>query len=700
MFVAAVTRTADEVFLLVFGGIAVIVVTARVVGRLFSRIGLPAVVGEVVGGVFLGPSVLGLLPGDPSALLFPPDIQPFLRIIASFGLVIYMFIVGLELDPRTVQAERRAAISISLSSIVLPFALGALAGLVVYSSHDTATREVGGVPIAVDVDQLAFVLFCGLAICGSAFAILARILDERRLFRTRIGGVLLASTVVDDIVVWMLASVVLAIAAAGGLAEVPLVLGGLIVFVVALFALVRPALRRLMSERFRRDGGLSSDVFAIILVGLLLSALYTTWLGISPILGAFFFGAAVPRDGTTTLFAQMNERLESVSVLVLLPVFFAVTGLGVDLSSIGLDGLRLLVLFVVLATIGKMLGAAFGASLNGIRGRRAFGVGVLMNTRGLSELALISIGRALGVLDTTMFTVLVCTAIVTTLISGPLLGLVYPQRFIDDDIASAERVRLAETSVYRVLVVIDDDTLVDAMVEVAISLGRSEADAEVVLGRIASSGPTTELGSGLMGDLARATVTLDEVRQLSQRVAAADVVAVPQSRITDDLEGEVMAQIDMVRPHLVLLDIGTARAHPGLLDRIDRIGCVDAAVVEGPVPGPGVVTTSGSPREPHRTLAADVALRLALGRRAALATADRAIAEAATTLRGPGGSESTGTSDATAIDVRWTDEGGGASQTDDGRTIVSVRAHESATARRRLDDVVSRLRGDATPAND
>ena len=163
-----VERTSDETFLLVFGGIAVILVTARLVGAVFVRLGQPAVVGEVVGGVLLGPSVLGLFPGDPSALLFPPDIQPYLRIIAAFGLVVYMFIVGLELDPRTVRAERRAAVSISLASITVPFVLGVLAGLLVHPSHDTAIPTGRTEP--VDVAVLPFVLFCGLAICGSAFA--------------------------------------------------------------------------------------------------------------------------------------------------------------------------------------------------------------------------------------------------------------------------------------------------------------------------------------------------------------------------------------------------------------------------------------------------------------------------------------------------------------------------------------------------
>lgn len=608
-----VTRTSDEVFLLVFGGVAVILVTARLVGALFARLGQPAVVGEVVGGILLGPSVLGLLPGDPSALLFPPDIQPFLRIIAAFGLVVYMFIVGLELDPRSVGMERRAAISISLASVSVPFVLGVVVGLAVHSRHDTAIPL--GATEPVDVPLLPFVLFCGLSICGSAFAILARILDERRLFRTRIGGVLLASAVVDDVAVWMLASLVLAIAAGGDPLEVVTVLGGLTALVLVLFFVVRPAMRRLLSGR----SGLTPDVFAVVLVGLFASALYTTWLDISPILGAFFFGAALPREDTATLFAEMNVRLETVSVLILLPVFFAVTGLGVDLSSFGAEELALIGLFVVVASIGKLAGATIAASLNGIRGRRALAVGVLMNTRGLSELALLSIGRLTGILDTTMFTALVCTAILTTLLSGPMLRLVYPDRLIDRDIAATERSRLAESSNYRVLVLVDDVAHARAAVDIAVELARSEPDAEVVLSRIELAGPRTELGTGFLGDLARMTSSMDELRELVGAVRERGLVAVPQSVFTDDVGRELLAQVDRLHPHLVVLRATpSGEGHDGLdlgalAERLCTDGQTDAVVVHGePVlDGAGPIEVGDGP-EPHRTLAAEVALRLGL----------------------------------------------------------------------------------------
>ena len=613
----AVTRSADDVLLLVLAGITVIVATGRLVGWLFTKVGQPAVVGEVVGGLILGPSVLGLLPGDPSALLFPSDVQPYLQVIATLGLIIFMFVIGLELDPRVVAEERKAAVSVSLAGVATPFVLGAVTALVIYPNHDMAS-PIGSTE-AVTVDRLAFALFCGLAIAGSAFAILARILDERKLLQTRIGGVLVASTVVDDVTVWILASIVLTIAAAGSLFAVPLTLGGLAVFVAALFLVVRPLLAKLLG----RDGHLRPDTFAIVLIGLFGAALFTTWLGISPILGAFFFGAAMPRDKTTHVFAEINVRLESLSVLVLLPVFFAVTGLGVDVSTLGLNGLGLLVVFVVVATIGKLAGGVFGCRLNGIRGRRAAAIGVLLNTRGLSELALIAIGRSIGVFDTTMFTVLVCTAITTTLISGPILGLVYPRSLIDADIEATERSRLAAASAYRVLVVVDDVDESRPAVDVAVDLARSEPGAEVVLSHIAVSASRSELGSGFIAELGAMTDSLEHVRALSSELRARGVASVPQSVFAHDVATELLAQIRRLRPHLVVLHGRDPHATEHLVARVVAEGDVDLAVVEfdpasadrsgAGEPAPPEVVRVGDGDPPQVALAVEIAIRLARG---------------------------------------------------------------------------------------
>lgn len=633
------TLSADDLFIYVFAGIGVIVVVARVLGWLFVRIGQPAVVGEVVGGIVLGPSLLGLLPGDLDLDLFPEEVRPFLRIVAQLGLVIYMFIVGLELDTRVLARNRSAAVSISLASISLTFLAGFATGLALHGAHDMATLAD---QTEVPVDRLSFALFCGLSISGSAFAILARILDERRLFRTRMGPVLMGCAVVDDIAVWMVAAFVLAISAsraaeaAGGTDNnIVVTLGGLILFVAFLFFVLRPVYARLITLWHDDGRGLSPDLLAAILVGLLGSACVTTWLGISPILGSFLFGAALPRQATEGVFQQATEKLESLSVLVLLPVFFVVTGLGVDLSSLGLEGLATLVLFVIIATTGKLAGAAAAARLQGFRGRRALAVGCLMNTRGLTELAILTLGRTTGVLDTTMFTVLVTTAITTTMISGPLLRLIYPAALIQQDIDDEERARLAATDAYRVLLHLEDPAASRPQVEVAAALAASEPGGELVLSRIAERPAGGELGSGFMGNLAEMTGALDSLRELSRTGEARGVRVVPVSQLTDDIARDLVAQVRRARPNLVVLTDEGERTD-ALVRRLLGEARVDVAVLRPGTPLPDGSLRLGSGGEPHQTLAGELALRLARGLGVAVAVDDpkrhQATAAAATAL--------------------------------------------------------------------
>jgi Kef-type K+ transport system membrane component KefB len=613
----AIERSTDDVFILVFAAIAVIVVTARALGWAFQRIGLPAVVGEVVGGIVLGPSLLGLLPGGLDELLFPPDIVPYLRIIAQLGLVFYLFIVGLELDVAVLSTDRRTALTISLSSIASAFIGGAAVGLVIHGSHDMATRGIGTAAESVSVDLVPFVLFCGLSICGSAFAILARILDERRLFGTRMGPVLVGCAVVDDIGVWALAAVVLALAAASGLAAVPLTLGGLALFVVFLFVAMRPALAKLIERTRSADGSMTPDLLAALLVGLLASACVTTWLGISPILGAFLFGAAVPRIGTNDIFQQTTERLESVSVLLLLPVFFVVTGLGVDLSGLDRGGLLLLAVFMVVATAGKFVGAALGARASGFRGRRAMAIGCLMNTRGLTELAILSIGRDLGVLDTTMFTVLVTTAVATTIISGPLLSFVYPDDLIAEDLADAERRRLALTDAYRVLVLVEDTDrshtgAAGPELDLAAAFARSEPDAEVVVSRLGVLRSRGELGTGFIGDLAAMTNAVETVSALAKSIESPLLRVIPLSQFTDDLAGDLLAQVERTRPNLVVLADRGEASH-ALGEQLRAKGRVDVVMVSPHAHRTPTTVTVQAGTEPDAVGAAEVATRLALG---------------------------------------------------------------------------------------
>ncbi len=325
---------------------------------------------------------------------------------------------------------------------------------------------------------------------------------------------------------------------------------------------------------------------------------------------------------------------------------------------------------------------------------------MLLNTRGLSELALIAIGRTIGVFDTTMFTVLVCTAIATTLISGPILGLVYPRSMIEADIEATERSRLAAASAYRVLVVVDDVDTARPAVEVAVDLARSESGAEVVLSHIAASSSRSELGSGFMGELGAMTDSLEHVRALSSELRAHGVASVPQSVFAHDIGTELVAQIRRLRPHLVVIRGGDPPATEHLVSRIVAEGDVDVAVVEldtamsdrsaeAGAPERAEVVRVGEGDPPHLALAIEIAVRLARGGDRRIERDERrqtSLSELCDQLsidRAPTASAAT-VSDLTAVEPGGRPAGSAARH-------IATYAHESSAGPRQLGRLHDRL---------
>ncbi|HWH28780.1 MAG TPA: cation:proton antiporter [Mycobacteriales bacterium] len=580
--------------------VAIIVVAARLMGLLFKRLGQPPVVGEILAGILLGTTFLG---PDGAEVLFPDDTRPYLRALAALGLVLFMFIIGLEIDPSIIRGRQRTAASVSVSSIVLPFALGTALGLLLVDRHPPPDESKG---------SLEFVLFMGAAMSVTAFPVLARILNDRGLLRSPLGGVALACAAVDDVLAWTLLAVVVALANAGDDTTWRIALA--LPYVLAMFLVVRPQLRRLVAWH-ARAGRLTPDILAVVLVGLLLSSYVTEWIGIHYIFGAFLFGAVMPREGTTHLFEEILERLEQVSVLLLLPVFFIVTGLGVDLR--GLDGEGLLELAAVLAVaiVGKGVGAYVGARAVREPHHRAAAIGVLMNTRGLTELVILSIGRDAGILDDRMFGLLVVMAVVTTVMTGPLLKVVYSERRLAHDVAEAERAALGEASAYRVLVVLDELDDADRLVDVAGDLVAGERPAEVVLARVTPFPvATVEVGSGLLGAIAGMTSDAERLEQLAGRVRARGVPVTVLSRFSDDPAREVATMGAGAHADVVLLPAGSP-AEAAVRSAVPA----QVAVLSG-TPGAGCVVLDAA-SGPNGEAATALALRMAIGRSAALRVA-------------------------------------------------------------------------------
>lgn len=391
--------------------IGVILLSGRLLAVGFRRIGQPSVIAEILAGILLGPSLLGAVAPGALSALFPADSMPALSTTAQLGLVFFMFLVGLEFDTGLLRGQGRASVAISASGILLPFALGAALSLPL---HGHLAPE--GVP------KLSFALFMGAAMSVTAFPVLARILTERRLIRTRIGVVALAAAAADDVTAWCLIAAVVAVANASGAWPVAQTIGLAVLYVVVMVKGVRPMLARLGP---RGEANLSSDLVAGVFLLLLASAAATEWIGIHALFGAFCFGVVVPRQHG--LAAVLVEKLEDLVTLVLLPMFFAYSGLRTQIGLLdGPSEWATAGVIILVATAGKFGGTALAARWSGLDGRAAAAVGILMNTRGLMELVVLNIGLDLGVLSPELFAMMVVMALVTTLVTSPLLERIYP----------------------------------------------------------------------------------------------------------------------------------------------------------------------------------------------------------------------------------------------------------------------------------
>jgi Kef-type K+ transport system membrane component KefB len=385
--------------------VALILIAARVGGVLFERLGQPAVIGEIVAGLLLGPTVLGALPGDPSSELFPADALSVLKLIGQLGLALFMFTVGWDLDLRVVRRREGAAAAVSIASILLPFALGLGLAVHLHPDHDTVAGAA--------VPFWPFALFIGASLALTAFPVLARILQETRLAATPLGTLVLTAAAVDDLVGWSVLAVALAVLASSGAWDYVRIVLESALFVVAIVFVVRPGLRMLLRDP---TPGREALVLPVALVG----AYATEAIGIHAVFGAFLVGTAMPRPHGENALIEFRRHL-SPTVAVLAPIYFVTSGMAVDIPGLRAGDLADFLLILVAACAGKFLGAFGGARAAGIGIRESATVGVLMNTRGLIEIVLLTVGRDQGLIDDRLFTMLALMAIVTTLLTSPAL---------------------------------------------------------------------------------------------------------------------------------------------------------------------------------------------------------------------------------------------------------------------------------------
>ncbi len=392
--------------------LAVIIATASAAAILFQKIGQPKVIGEMFAGIILGPSLLGWIAPQLSAAIFPTASLPWLGALSQVGIVLYMFLVGLAMNPAELREQRRALLLVSHASIVAPFVLGAAFAMYLYPRLSS-----GGVSLT------SFALFVGAAMSITAFPVLARILAERKMVGTKLGSMAIGCAAVNDVVGWTILAWIVVLVRSREAAVMPMwwMIGGLLLFVVLMLTAGR-RLMRTFASAYERNGKLGEIGVAAIFLIILLSALTTERLGLHLLFGAFLAGVCMPK--TPDLVRDLTARFETVTVVVLLPLYFAFTGLRTSVALIhGMQMWLICAVIIALAIAGKFGGSAVAARYAGLPWRESAALGILMNTRGLMELVILNIGLDVGVISRPLFSMMVVMALVTTFMTAPLFDL-------------------------------------------------------------------------------------------------------------------------------------------------------------------------------------------------------------------------------------------------------------------------------------
>ena len=407
--------------------IFVIVIAGRLAGRLLGHFRQPRVIGEVAAGILLGPSFFGHYAPKTFESLFPAASIPTLQSLSQVGLILFMFLVGLEFAPGLMRKRHGGIVAISHCSIIVPFLLGLAIAPYLY-----ARVSEPGVPFR------GFALFLGTAMSITAFPVLARILEERHLLRTRLGNTAIACAAVDDVTAWCILAGVVMIVRAGRLADLAVNIALVALYVVLLLTVVRPLLKRIAGSTVVRNKS-AETVLAGVLLLVIASSFLTEVLGIHALFGAFIIGAILPREASLT--ETLTTQTRSLTTVLFLPLFFAVTGLRCNVGLLREPELWICgALVLAAAVVGKLGSATISARLSGMSWREATAIGVLMNTRGLMEMVVVNIGRDVGVISQSLFTMIVMMALITTGMAAPILDrLVHPAREVSslDDMEAA-----------------------------------------------------------------------------------------------------------------------------------------------------------------------------------------------------------------------------------------------------------------------
>jgi len=525
--------------------IVTIILVARLFGWVFRKIGQPSVIGEIIAGIVLGPSLVGHYFPEFSASLFPTASLGNLQFLSQIGLILFMFVVGMELDLRALQNKAQDAVVISHVSIVFPFTLGIGLAYFIYSAFAPE-----------GINFLSFSLFLGIAMSITAFPVLARIVQERGINKTRLGALVITCAAADDITAWCILAAVIAIVKAGSVLSslYIILLAGL--YVLLMLKVVKPFLKRVGDLHASREN-LSKPIVAIFFLTLLLSAYATEVIGIHALFGAFMAGVIMPDNAKfRNIFI---EKVEDVALVLLLPLFFVFTGLRTQIGLLNDPGLwQLCGLVILVAIVGKFLGSALAAKFVGQNWQDSLSIGALMNTRGLMELVVLNIGYDLGVLTPEIFAMMVIMALVTTFMTGPALDLInwfYHKKAI---LATKLAGKLAG---YKVLISFGNPETGKNLLKIANSFaGKGKSPVEVTALHLS---PSAELHHFNVEEYEKDSFEpiLTVSKQLNQHV-------VPMFKASNDIDADILETANKGDYELLLVGMGQSIFEGSVLGRV------------------------------------------------------------------------------------------------------------------------------------
>ena len=525
--------------------IVMIILVARLFGWIFKKIGQPTVIGEIIAGIVLGPSLVGFYFPGFSAALFPVESLGNLKFLSQIGLILFMFVIGMELDIKVLKNKASEAIVISHASIVIPFALGIGLSYFVYNQFAPA-----------GVEFLSFSLFMGIAMSITAFPVLARIVQERGIHKTRLGAIVITCAAADDITAWCLLAVVIAIVKAGNFVGSLYVISLAVLYVLVMIFIVKPFLKRI-GDLYGSKDSIGKPVMAIFFLFLILSSYATEVIGIHALFGAFMMGSIMPDVSKFRMI--FIEKVEDVSVILLLPLFFVYTGLQTEIGLLNDPYLwKVTAAIIAVAVIGKFLGSALAARFVGQNWKNSLTIGALMNTRGLMELIVLNIGLELKVLTPEVFAMMVIMALVTTFMTGPALDFI---NFIFKSKDVSDNEEIADHNKYRILISFGNNEKGKSLLRLANSLTKKQKNSSNVTAMHLSL--SDELHSFNMEDKEKNSFEpiFEESEQLKMEITTL-------FKVTNDIENEIADVANQGDYDLLLVGLGKSIFEGTLLGRV------------------------------------------------------------------------------------------------------------------------------------